>query len=391
MHICVYTVITGEYDNLREIEYKNENLDYFCFTNDKSLISDTWDIIYINEPLDNQLLQRKVKILCCEYLSDYDLSLYIDGKVTVRKDVLPFINTYLKRNVDLVGFKHPQRSCIYDEIYFCVVLGKEKLSTGLYLQEMYRSEGYPHNYGLSDTAIMIRRHNEAVKQLMVSWFHMVETYSRRDQLSLFYCIWKSPTRISTVFLNDNIGDNEFFLTSHYHSAKRKQKKKRYLADFNSDGKYDVNLLVEGTYTSGLPVTILKVEVPLCCKSFKINVDEIGNSLLEYSTDSDLTIETIYGIPLNDQFIFFHFFSIKVCGNMQRGRIVEVKLKINELSRIDLLSYFIQYNSERLCLIKNVEDIKAQVQVIKTSKSFRIGRIITWLPRKLRNTFRRRMR
>lgn len=385
MRICVYTAITGGYDSLREIEFKNDTLDYLCFTNDKALKSDTWRIIYIDEPLDNQLLQRKIKILYFKYLSDYDASLYIDGKVTVRKDVFPFIQRYLKPDTDLVGFKHPLRDCIYDEIYFCVLYEKEHLSKGLLIQEKYKKEGFPRHYGLSDTAIMIRRHNDVVKELMESWYTMVETYSRRDQLSLFYCLWKFPKQISTVFLDDNIEDNEFFSICPYHSV---QKTKYFIADFNQDGKYDPALLVEGSYMSGLPITSLNIKAPVSCESFKLRVDELGNSLLEYSTDSDLTIETLYGIPLNDQLLFLDRLSIKVSGHIEAGQIIQVNLKIKEFSRVDLLVRFYHYNSERLYLINQTQGLVKQVQDLKSSKSYKIGRAVTWLPRKLRDLLRR---
>ena len=47
--ICVYTCITGDYDNLIEIKNKEKNIDYYCFTNNKSIKSNTWNVIYIKE------------------------------------------------------------------------------------------------------------------------------------------------------------------------------------------------------------------------------------------------------------------------------------------------------------------------------------------------------
>ena len=44
--ICVYTCITGSYDDLQPVE-KEEGIDYICFTNNQRLKSDFWTIIYI--------------------------------------------------------------------------------------------------------------------------------------------------------------------------------------------------------------------------------------------------------------------------------------------------------------------------------------------------------
>jgi len=45
--VCVYTCITGDYDNLKEIKNKEKNIDYYCFTNNKNIKSNTWKVEYI--------------------------------------------------------------------------------------------------------------------------------------------------------------------------------------------------------------------------------------------------------------------------------------------------------------------------------------------------------
>ena len=62
--ICVYTCITGDYDNLKEIKNKEKNIDYYCFTNNKNIKSKTWKVEYIEDKkLSNIILARKTKIL----------------------------------------------------------------------------------------------------------------------------------------------------------------------------------------------------------------------------------------------------------------------------------------------------------------------------------------
>ena len=39
--ICVYTCITGNYDNLIEINNIEEGIDYICYTNNKEIKSKT--------------------------------------------------------------------------------------------------------------------------------------------------------------------------------------------------------------------------------------------------------------------------------------------------------------------------------------------------------------
>lgn len=65
---CVYTCITGDYDNLIELKNKEKGIDYLCFTNNKRIKSKTWKVIYIEDKtLTDVQLARKTKILGNEY------------------------------------------------------------------------------------------------------------------------------------------------------------------------------------------------------------------------------------------------------------------------------------------------------------------------------------
>ena len=73
--ICVYTCITGNYDNLNELKNPEKNIDYYCFTNNKNLSSKTWKVVQIkNGGLDNCRLARKIKILGHPVLDKYDIA-----------------------------------------------------------------------------------------------------------------------------------------------------------------------------------------------------------------------------------------------------------------------------------------------------------------------------
>ena len=76
--VCVYTCITGGYDNLREVKNPEKGIDYLCFTNNKSLKSKTWKMIYINdEKLDDHRLSRKIKMVGHPTIAkNYDVSVW---------------------------------------------------------------------------------------------------------------------------------------------------------------------------------------------------------------------------------------------------------------------------------------------------------------------------
>ena len=93
--ICIYTCITGDYDNLHDVE-KDEDIDYICFTNNHTLKSDRWQFVYIQdeENIGDMLLSRKIKILGHPLLEKYDISIWVDGALQVKKDIRKLLTTF---------------------------------------------------------------------------------------------------------------------------------------------------------------------------------------------------------------------------------------------------------------------------------------------------------
>ena len=90
--ICVYTCITGDYDAVKEINCE-KGIDYYLFTNNKNLKSNSWKVIYIEneDNLSNVKLARKIKILGYPSITDnYEVNLWMDGAVEFKKPIFFF-------------------------------------------------------------------------------------------------------------------------------------------------------------------------------------------------------------------------------------------------------------------------------------------------------------
>ena len=86
----------------------------------------------------------------------------------------------------------PIRKCIYDEERVVLAMKKDvKENTNPQINR-YKKEGFPKNYGLLQSNILIRRHNspDCIK-LMEDWFEELKNGSHRDQLSFNYILWKN--------------------------------------------------------------------------------------------------------------------------------------------------------------------------------------------------------
>ena len=192
----VYTCITGGYDNLMEPKFVTPGFDYVCFTDDvENTYSNVWKIRPIPEELhnlSNVKKQRMVKINPHKYLSEYDESIWVDGSMMVIGDMNKFINEYCTdKSVSVLFREHPARKCIYDEADTCLRMRKDTPESIKSQMDRYRKEGFPRKYGLVESNMIYRRHNDPYCiKLMETWADEVRNGSHRDQLSFNYALWK---------------------------------------------------------------------------------------------------------------------------------------------------------------------------------------------------------
>lgn len=215
----IYTAITGDYDYLKEPLLVNEDCEYICFTNNKKLKSDIWNIEYIrDDELDNMMLAKKVKLFPDLYFKEYETSIWIDGKIQICDDLIGYVKKF-GRNQPILSFPHHERKCIYEEAGACLYLHiGHKLEIVKQISDYY-SMGYPINNGLYEMGCIVRQHNnELVKRVMREWWNELELYSYRDQISFPVVCWKNdflPDICSLDIYKNN------WLKPHPHNKNRK--------------------------------------------------------------------------------------------------------------------------------------------------------------------------
>ena len=225
--VIVYTAIFGDYSGLIP-QPKLPNVEYICYT-DRDIKCKNWTIVKVKAPFsnDNTRSNRWYKILPHKHLpEDCDISVYIDGNIWILKD----INSLIEEKMNLAkmaSFDHNQnsgdkRDCIYLEYEALMEDGKED---GVYRDDpeimtkqikRFKQEGYPENNGLITAPILIRKHfdNEVIK-VMEAWWNIVNTESKRDQLSFNYVAWKLNF-INFTYINGSVrsGNPWFYTISH---------------------------------------------------------------------------------------------------------------------------------------------------------------------------------
>ena len=206
----IYTCITGNYVDLQLHEYIDSEWDYVCFTDNEQLLEykqyGVWKIrpVVFTE-LDNTLNNRLHKTHPDVLFPDYDESIYIDGNMNIVSSyVFDCVN---KTEKNLIIPKHWKDDCVYEEIQNVINVivpdGGEKIENVMKMKDFLEKENFPHHYGLNENNFIYRKHNEkTVIKIMNEWWNFIKNYTKRDQLSLSYVLYKNSIKPSDIQIDN---------------------------------------------------------------------------------------------------------------------------------------------------------------------------------------------
>ncbi|MBI9020706.1 MAG: DUF616 domain-containing protein [Verrucomicrobia bacterium] len=202
MKVVCYTVLVGGYDTLRDPSYLSENWDYVCFTNQPLKTCSVWKARPLKKVIDADAIRtcRWHKMHTHLLFPEYELSIYIDANVQITGPHLESrLNQFITDNTLLALPPHPQRTCVYDEVDECIQTHRDCAVRIRNMEQLLKAENFPRQAGLFENNLIFRAHNHpGIVRLNVAWWDLIITYSRRDQLSLTYLLWKH--RIDAEFI-----------------------------------------------------------------------------------------------------------------------------------------------------------------------------------------------
>jgi len=204
----VYTVLTGGYEALNELQVIDPTVRAICFTDDPNLKSSTWDVVQI-EPIfksDPIRSQRLIKILGHPVLRQYEEWLYIDNTVRLLKIPSLILDDYLADS-DLAIPSHSFRKSIRAEFEIVKVL---RLDSPTRLKEQLAHYEAQHLSSLEVQplwdGIIARRPNQDVEKWAEIWASHVLRYSRRDQLSIVVALEQTNTKFKRFEIDNYSSD-----------------------------------------------------------------------------------------------------------------------------------------------------------------------------------------
>ena len=212
----VYTALFGSYERLIEQPVSAQSsCEFICFTDDPSLTSETWRIVYTEPsiPLDSARSVRKIKIGGHEVLDGFQESLWIDNRILLKQSPECLLQNWL-RSKDIAVISHSGRASV--EAEFAAVLRwhldnparvREQLAVMKAIAPTVLDE-IPY-WG----AIIARRNSASVNSAMRIWMDFVLRYSRRDQLSFNYALHKQCLPVEVLKLDNRQSEWHEWLTT----------------------------------------------------------------------------------------------------------------------------------------------------------------------------------
>lgn len=220
--LVVYTCITNDYDDLSNMPthyYAHKDADYVCFTDNETHIKSGQVGIWQIRPLeytrgDSTRNNRWHKTHPHVLFPEYEESIYIDSNINILSDYL--FKVIKQTGSPLVLPKHPKNICIYSEYKDVTSAKLDSLELIIQERKILEDSGMPENYGFCENNVLFRKHHDAnIKNMMDEWWNMITNYSKRDQLSLVYILWKNgilPQNIT--FENTRFLINDFYVFGH---------------------------------------------------------------------------------------------------------------------------------------------------------------------------------
>lgn len=186
---------------------------YTCLTGDRDTFAGGLDRAFLESdgtaprlfatPLMNA---KGPKVLSHQYLPEVEASLWMDANIRLKVPAAELARFLV--DADLALFRHPERVCVYDEM-FASIADPRYDETALRSQMAhYQRRNWPERAGLFECGVIFRRHTADVARINERWWAEICRWSPQDQLSFPIAAAGSRVNIIPGSIRDN--RNDFF-------------------------------------------------------------------------------------------------------------------------------------------------------------------------------------
>lgn len=196
MKIAVITALSGRIGAQIQdpINGGFPNTDYYAFV-DRPHKTEIWQQLPLYDFSSNtgyscRINAKLPKVLSWLLLPGYDYYLWHDNICDLQLNPEDIIHNW-GQNCDIALFKHPDRSCSYDEIR---EIGKQNKDSK---ENLHRSEqflidnNWPTQGGLFELTSFVYQNTPKMRQAMLLWWELICRYTSRDQVMFPFVLHKN--------------------------------------------------------------------------------------------------------------------------------------------------------------------------------------------------------
>ena len=228
--IAIYTCIVGAYDEVMEPVEVLKECDYYLIADHPLERESVFKYIDIKDVIPKDItdftrINRYCKINAHKIFQNYRYSIYFDGNIQLRGNIVEEFEKLPQTRITTICKNF--FDSIYVEAMRAIEHGRDSKSIITQQVEKYWLEGMPEDFGSVACGIILREHNNPIcVKIMEDWWNELKTFSKRDQISFPYVIWKNGFSIKDVgTLNDFASiDGKYWAINREHTKARVENK-----------------------------------------------------------------------------------------------------------------------------------------------------------------------
>ena len=197
----VYACTRLDYDQIFSPVAPTPGVEFVLFADRRPRLVRGWrwrPLPEVARSLSPTLANRYAKFFPERILPEAEISVYVDANTLILSDLTPLIAEFAASGADIGLFRHRERASLAEELAFGRQVGKipaADAAKGEAQLAHYREAGLPPDVALTENAIIFRRHGRpALGPAMELWWAQLEEFTKRDQLSLPYVLYRSRSR-----------------------------------------------------------------------------------------------------------------------------------------------------------------------------------------------------
>ena len=190
----IFSAVAAGYDSLK-IPYKlDARFSYVVFTDQSLPDTGVWEVRlspYFNcEPTR---ITRFCKLHPHILFPDAEAAIWVDQNVQICAELSAELEVFLQANVPLGTFFHPIRQSITEEGLVCLELNKDSATLVKAQLARYAAQSVDQEVPTNTNVVFFNLRHPKLPELLTAWWNELESFSRRDQLSLNYALRQSKS------------------------------------------------------------------------------------------------------------------------------------------------------------------------------------------------------